>query len=149
MSLILCIFKPISLGKPIESESCSVMSDSLRHHGLYSPWNSPGQSTVAFPFSRGSSQPRSPALQPNSLPAETLGKPKNTGVGSSSLLQWEHSWMWSLNPHLDIENSLSFQLGFMFPLLIYPSHCCYSLLLCISVVWKWLQEIRIIHLPNK
>ena len=26
-----------------ESESRSVMSDSLRPHGLYSPWNSPGQ----------------------------------------------------------------------------------------------------------
>ena len=29
----------------LESESCSVMSDSLRPHGLYSPWNSPGQNT--------------------------------------------------------------------------------------------------------
>ena len=28
-----------------ESESCSVMSDSLRPHGLYSPWNSPVQNT--------------------------------------------------------------------------------------------------------
>ena len=28
-----------------ESESLSVMSDSLRPHGLYSPWNSPGQNT--------------------------------------------------------------------------------------------------------
>ena len=28
-----------------ESESCSVMSDSLRPHGLYSPRNSPGQNT--------------------------------------------------------------------------------------------------------
>ena len=28
-----------------ESESCSVMSNSLRHHGLYSPWNSLGQNT--------------------------------------------------------------------------------------------------------
>ena len=28
-----------------ESESCSVMSDSLQPHGLYSPWNSPGQNT--------------------------------------------------------------------------------------------------------
>ena len=27
-------------------------------HGWYSPWNSPGQNTGAFPFSRGSSQPR-------------------------------------------------------------------------------------------
>ena len=39
-------------------ESCSVVSNSLRPHGLYSPWNSPGQSTGGFPFSRGSSQPR-------------------------------------------------------------------------------------------
>ena len=28
-----------------ESESRSVMSDSLQPHGLYSPWNSPGQNT--------------------------------------------------------------------------------------------------------
>ena len=28
-----------------ERESCSVVSDSLRHHGLYSPWNSLGQNT--------------------------------------------------------------------------------------------------------
>ena len=47
---------------------------------------------VALPFSRGSSQPRveprSPALQVDSLPVEPQGKPKNTGVGSLSLLQW-------------------------------------------------------------
>ena len=43
---------------------------------------------VAFPFSGGSSQPRSPTLQKDSLPAEPPGKPKNTGVGSLSLLQW-------------------------------------------------------------
>ena len=46
---------------------------------------------VAFPFFRGSSQPkdwtRSPTLQGDSLPAEPQGKPKNTGVGSLSLLQ--------------------------------------------------------------
>ena len=30
---------------PHESESHSVVSDSLRPHGLYSPWNSPGQNT--------------------------------------------------------------------------------------------------------
>ena len=29
----------------MESESCSVMSDSLRTHGVYSAWNSPGQNT--------------------------------------------------------------------------------------------------------
>ena len=29
--------------KMVESESCSVVSDSLQPHGLYSLWNSPGQ----------------------------------------------------------------------------------------------------------
>ena len=33
-------------------------------------------------------QPRSPPLQVDSLPAEPQGKPKNTGLGSWSLLQW-------------------------------------------------------------
>ena len=47
---------------------------------------------VAFPFFTGSSlmegmEPRSPALQADSLPAETQGKPKNTAVSSLSLLQ--------------------------------------------------------------
>ena len=42
------------------NEIHSAMSDSLRAHGWYSPWNSPGQNTevVAFSFSRGSSKPR-------------------------------------------------------------------------------------------
>ena len=42
------------------SESCSLMSNSLWHHGLYSSHNSLGQNTGvgAFSFSRGSSQPR-------------------------------------------------------------------------------------------
>ena len=41
-------------------ESHSVMSDSLWPHGLYRPWNSPGQNTGVGgpPFSRASSQPR-------------------------------------------------------------------------------------------
>ena len=46
--------------KKSERESRSVTSDSPRHHGLYSPRNSPGQNTgvVAVPFSRGSFQSR-------------------------------------------------------------------------------------------
>ena len=89
-----------SYDKESESESLSVVSDALRPHGLYSPWNSLGQNTgvgrlsflqqifpsqglnpgfphfrqilyhlihkgspripewVSYPFSRGSSQPR-------------------------------------------------------------------------------------------
>ena len=42
---------------------------------------------VAYPFSRGSSQPRSPALQADSFPAEPQGKSKNTGVGCHSLIE--------------------------------------------------------------
>ena len=47
---------------------------------------------VAFPFIRGSSQPRDQTqvscILADSVPAEPQGKPKNTGVGSLSLLQW-------------------------------------------------------------
>ena len=42
---------------------------------------------VAFPFSRGSSQPIYPTLREDSLLSEPPGKPKNTGVSSLSLLQ--------------------------------------------------------------
>ena len=46
---------------------------------------------VAFPFSRGSSQPRDQTqvsqLQADSSLSEPQGKPKDTGVGSLSLLQ--------------------------------------------------------------
>ena len=80
--------------KKKESESHSIVSDSVTPmdyivHGILQAkilqW-------VAFPFSRGSShpgiEPRSPTLQADSLPAEPPGKPKNTVVGSLSLLQW-------------------------------------------------------------
>ena len=70
------------------------MSDSLETHGLYSPWNSPGQNTGVgslFPspgdLLNPGIKPRSPALQVDSLPAEPQRKSKNTWVGSLSLLQ--------------------------------------------------------------
>ena len=47
---------------------------------------------VAFPFSgdlpNPGIKPRSSILQADSLPAEPQEKPKNTGMGSLSLLQW-------------------------------------------------------------
>ena len=79
------------------TESHSVMSNSLRPHGLFSPWNSPGQNTgvgcLSFllpnlDYSNPGIEPRSHTLQADSLPAEPQGKPKDTGVGSWSLLQW-------------------------------------------------------------
>ena len=70
--------------------SHSVMPDSLRPHGLTRGiFQARILQWVAFPFSRGSSQPgvepRSPTLQADSLPAEPPGKPKNIGVDSLSL----------------------------------------------------------------
>ena len=77
-----------------ESESHSVMLDSLWPHGLYSPWTSPGQNTgmgSLFPslgyLPDAGNEPRSPTWQADSLPAEPQRKPKNIGVGSLTLLQ--------------------------------------------------------------
>ena len=77
-----------------ESDSCSVLSNSLGPHGLYSPWNSLGQNTRVgsqFPspgdLPNPEFKPSSPTLQEGSLPAEPHGKSKNTGVGSLSFLQ--------------------------------------------------------------
>ena len=74
------------------SESHSVMSNSLQSHGLsmefsrseyWSAWPIPSPGDLPNPGIK----PRSPTLQADSLPAEPQGKPKNTGVGSLSLLQ--------------------------------------------------------------
>ena len=39
------VFVFIKLQSESENESCSVVSNSLRSHGLHSLWNSPGQNT--------------------------------------------------------------------------------------------------------
>ena len=61
-------------------------------------------------------EPRSPALREYSLPAEPQGKPKNTGVGSQSLLQWifltqESNWgllhCWQILYQLNYQGSPS------------------------------------------
>ena len=79
--------------------SCSVMFNSLWLHGLQ-----PARLLCAWGFSRQEEwsglpchlpgdlpnpgiEPRSPVLQEDSLPSELPGKPKNTGVGTWSLLQ--------------------------------------------------------------
>ena len=60
-----------------ESESRSVVSDSLRPHGLYGPWNSPGQNAGVGSLSLSpgdlpnpGNELAPPALQANSLPTE-------------------------------------------------------------------------------
>ena len=76
-----------------ESESHPVVSDSLWPHGLYSPWNSPGQNTGVGSLSSGDLpnpgiKPRSPALQADSLSTELSGKPST----------WMNEWMNVTNP---------------------------------------------------
>ena len=93
-----CLFKfiylPWSDGSVCEwvkvAQSCPTLCNPMDYtvHGILQArileW-------VAFPFSRDllnpRIKPRSAALQAVSLPAEPLGKPKNTGMGSLSLLQ--------------------------------------------------------------
>ena len=59
------------------------MSDSLQPHGLYSPWNSPGQNTgvgslslLQGVFPTQGSNPGLPPLQADSFPAEPQGSPR-------------------------------------------------------------------------
>ena len=60
-----------------ESESGSITSASWRPSGQYSPWNSSSQN-MAFPspgdHPNPGIEPRSPALQADSLPPEPQGK---------------------------------------------------------------------------
>ena len=69
------------------SESRSVMSNSLRPHGLYSPWHSPGQNTGVsiVPFSRVSSQPTD---RTQSLPHCRWILYQQSHKGSPRILEW-------------------------------------------------------------
>ena len=71
---------------------------------------------VAFPFPgdlpNPGNEPRSPTLQADSLTAEPPGEPKNTGVGSLSLLQQifpTQELNWSLLHCRQILYQLSYQ----------------------------------------
>ena len=94
-----------------ESESCSVVTDSLLPHGLYRPRNSPGQNTGVgchsllqgiFPIqglNTGLSHCR------HSLAAEPQGKPKNTGMGSlSSHIGSSQPRNWTGSPALQADS---------------------------------------------
>ena len=65
---------------------CSLPGSSV--HGIFHArileWVGPSPGDLLNPGIK----PKSPTLQADSLPAGPQGKPKNTGVGSLSLLQW-------------------------------------------------------------
>ena len=70
-----------------------VVSDSLPPHGLYSPWNSPGQNTGVGSLSLPGDLPNpgielgSPALQADSLPTELLGNLYVFGGGNNDIIE--------------------------------------------------------------
>ena len=101
---------------------------------------------VVMPSSRGSSQPRSPTLQEVSLPSEPPVKPKNTGVGSLSLLQGifliQESNL-SLLHCTQILHQLRYQ-GFLAPMLIWGQITYQSLIS--SKVFYFLHMTGILHL---
>ena len=122
------------------SESLSVVSKSLWSHGLYSPWNSPGQSTGVGSLSpedlpNPGIEPRSATLQGDSLPAKPPGKPIKW-----SSVQFSHSvvsdsvtpWTAAHQASLSITNSRSL-LKLMSIEMVMPSNhhilCCPLLLL--------------------
>ena len=84
-----------------ESESHSVVPDSLRPHGLCRPWNSPDQNTGVgscsllqglFPLRE---QHPGLALQADSLPSESPGKPQKRKSRTNRKLKI-HQWSQSL-----------------------------------------------------
>ena len=96
--------KTVLLGKSTENEqfcikstlakcvSLSVVSDALQPHGLSVEFSRQEYwSGYPFPFPEDLPNPgielRSPTFRADCLPAELQEKPKNTGVGSLSLLQ--------------------------------------------------------------
>ena len=94
-----------SPSRKVKSER-RLVSESLQPHGLYSPWNSLLQNTEVGSlyvlqgiFPNPGIEPKSPALQADSLLAEPQRKPKNTGVGCHALLQGIFPTQGS-NPHL-------------------------------------------------
>ena len=66
---------------------CSLLGSSV--HGDFLGKNTKGGLPCPPPgdLPNPGTEPRFPTLQADSLPAEPQGKPKNTGVGSLSLLQ--------------------------------------------------------------
>ena len=86
-----------------ESESRSVLSDSLRPHGLCSPWDFPGQNTgvgslflLQEIFPAQGLYPGSPILQADSLPAEPQGKSSFSDripVSPDCLTSWEKDYL--------------------------------------------------------
>ena len=102
----------------LKCESCSVTFDSLPLHGLYSPWNSPGQNTGVGNLSllQGIFLTQVSYTAGDSLPAEPWGKSTNTGVGSLSIVDLPNAGIELQSPALQVDSLQAELLGkpFMF-----------------------------------
>ena len=99
-----------------KSESCLVVSNVVTPWTLQTTAFSRPEHWCGFPFPgdllNPGMEPRSPALQADSLPAELPGKPKNTGVGALFLFQGifpTQELNWGLLPCRQILYQLSHQ----------------------------------------
>ena len=81
------LFSSPSLEKH-ESESCSVMSNSLQTHGLYSPWNSLGQNTGGGSFSLLQGNLPNPGIKPRSPRIAGVFFYQLSHKGSPRILEW-------------------------------------------------------------
>ena len=93
------VFKYLQMWFMEFSKSCSLVSDSLwlMDYTVHGILQARKLEWVAFPFSRGSSnpgtEPKSPTLQADFLPSEPPGKPKDTGVDPFSTgSSWFKNW---------------------------------------------------------
>ena len=98
-----------------ESESPSVVSDSLQSHGLYSPWNSPGQNTGVVSLSL--------------LQGMVLTQGSNHGL---PLFFWgpckANISVLGVVPEVSINVLISFQCFFFFLFSVSDFHYCSSLI---------------------
>ena len=126
------------------SESHSVMSDSLQPHGLSVEFSRPEYwRGYPFPFPEDlpnpEIEPRSPTFQADSLPAELQEKPKNTGVGSLSLLQQIFPTQES-DRGLLLCRRILYQLSHQgSPDINLPSNKAYTMQLLFLICEKWLH----------
>ena len=101
-----------------ESKSCSVVSDCLWPHGLYSPWDSLGQNTewVAFTFFKGSSQPWDQTqVSPIVGGFFTSWATREAPCGYRPNGEVERSWTWTLYLFSYLIKSSSLLLVCQFP----------------------------------
>ena len=100
-----------------QSESCSVMSNSLQPYGLYSPWNSPGQNTEGGSYSllQGISQPKDQTqvshIAGRFFTSWATREAQEYWSGSLSLLQWIFPTQ-ELNPGLLHCRQILYQLSY-------------------------------------